>query len=496
MKGYKDYSMALAAKVKHFLDSHHVSYRVLQHQRTATLEEAVRVLGIDPRQVVQAVLLKDRLNVELAVFPLGHQIDLMHLFRQTGRLFGILSNKDSDKFFKDCEPSSRPPFGKAYDISLILDKKLADMEQIYFEAGSHTALIQITKDDFQFLTAGEPYLSFVVPCELQSISLAVGVLQSTSFEKHTNEIENKYTFDLLTNNSIQEWHNSQIGINVPSLPPIARQILEIANNPSDEAVLALSNLISKDAIIHAHVLAAARHYLEEGKNETVSSLQEVITEILGFKMVSHIALGITAGRVFRIPEEGVLGLQGFWRHALYSAMLAKKIAEKVPISVELDPHLSYLMGFFHNFGYLLLGHLFPPEFRLLNRWLLRYPKIPIEALEKRLLGMGQAMSIVGNGHAQLGAWLMQYWGMPESIVAVTRSHHAVNHEGVYAGYIVLLQLTNQLLRASGLGDGQSGKLNEKWLQQLGLSACQVEECVKVVQKGTNSLDRMAIVLAN
>ena len=170
----------------------------------------------------------------------------------------------------------------------------------------------------------------------------------------------------------------------------------------------MSDLISKDAIIHAHLSAFAKQNSEERKEEAESSLQKVISEVLGFKVVSHIALGITAGRAFRIPEEGALGLHTFWRHALYSAMLAKNIAEKAKESACIDPQLSYSVGFFHNFGYLLLGHLFPPEFRLLNRWLLRYPKMPVEILEKRLLGMGQAMSIVGNGHAQLGAWPVSY----------------------------------------------------------------------------------------
>jgi len=484
--------MALAAKVKHFLDSHHVAYRILQHPRTANLAQTIQVLDINPGNVIQAILLKDRTNVELAVLPFGYQIDLMQLFKQTERLFGILSWADADKFFTDCEPGTRPPFGKAYGLPLLLDKRLAQLKQVYFEAGSHTALIQISGEDLQLLTAGEAYFSFAIPA-FQTENKNVDYVQSFN----SPLLASKATTSDESSFEDRKWNEFSMGGYVPSLPPIAQQILEIANNyPSEEAISTLSNLIAKDTIIHAHILASAKHYLEEGRGELASSLSEVISKVLGFKMVSHIALGITAGRTFRIPEEGILGLQGFWRHALYSAMLAKSIAEKVSCSCELDPHLSYLAGFFHNFGYLLLGHLFPPEFRLLNRWLLRYPKIPIEALEKRLLGMGQAMSIVVHGHAQLGAWLMQYWGMPESIVSITRFHHSTNYEGAYANYIVLLQLCDQLLKTKGLGDGQSGKLNEGWLQRLGLAFYQVEECVEVVQRGTTSLDHMAIILAN
>ncbi len=456
--------MTLAATVKHFLDDHHVSYRTLAHERTYSVLEVARILEIEPEQILQVRLMKDDLGMALAIFPLSHQIDLGKLSRTTPRSFQILSVKETDRFFYDCEPGSHPPFGNAYGCSLFLDSAMSDLEFVYFQTGSHTALIQMKSDDFQFLVGEATVCSFAV----------------TSPE----------------NPAISAYSSDEMKFDCPPLSPIARQILEIAHHPTEDSAQFLSDLISNDPIVQSHILACAHQSgVDKESTSGVEAMQDVITKVLGFETVSHIALGITAGRSFTIPEEGPLGLQAFWRHALQSATLAKKIASDV-----LDPHrvsadLSYLIGFFHNFGFLLLGHLCPPEFQLLNRWLHQNPKTRVENLEKRLLGMGQAMEIVGNGHARLGAWLLHYWGMPEPIVVATRYHHCVDYTGKYQPYVALIQLTDQILKGMGLGDGENS-LNSHWLESLGLSAVAIEGYREGLKVESQALDDMAMNLAN
>jgi len=458
--------MLVAAKVKRFLNSHRVTYRVLNHERTETLAEAAHVLGINRSQVVQAILLKACSEVVLALLPLGFRINLPSLIEQTNRNFEILSPEESDIYFDDCEPSSHPPFGEAYGLACILDRSIEKLQVIYFESGSHTALIQLSIEDFQFLTSGAPSLSFAVPYDKNEVCLSI------------YDIEKK-----------------PVTICLPELPLLAQEILEIARESSDTGVLALSDLISKDAVMHEHFLQCAGFYSAIEGGMVPNSIQEVIKHIIGFKTVSHIAVGIAAGRVFRIPDEGPLGLRAFWKQALFSGLLAKKIAEKIPSQYEVDSDLSYVLGFFHNFGYLLLGHRYPPEFRLLNKWIVMDPKTSVDILEKRLLGMGQARAIVGCGHAQLGSWLMHHWGMPEVIVQTTRHHHKFDYEGEYASYVALLQLTSHLLKTVGIGDG-SFKLNQYWLNRFSLTRDKVEDCLTSLFLESQDLDQMANVLAN
>jgi len=154
--------MALAATVKHFLDSHEVSYRVLLHERTAALKEAAHILGIESRRVIQTVLLRDIEGVVMALLPLDHQIDFRLLSQHTHRVFERISDKEADRFFQDCEPGSHPALGNAYGIRLLLDKNIDALETVYMEVGCHTLLAQLKLEDFQFLTMGSLRCAFAV----------------------------------------------------------------------------------------------------------------------------------------------------------------------------------------------------------------------------------------------------------------------------------------------------------------------------------------------
>jgi HD-like signal output (HDOD) protein/prolyl-tRNA editing enzyme YbaK/EbsC (Cys-tRNA(Pro) deacylase) len=477
---------ALATNVKHFLDHHRVSYRILNHERTNSLAKTASILDIDQSQVIKAVLLKESSGFVLAVLPLNYQLDLARLSLQMNQFFEIVTAAESDKFFRDCEPGVHTPFGEAYGISLILDKSIEKLEMVYLEVGSHTTLIQLSMDDFQFLTSGAPYLSFAVPkCA------------------NENEEDNEEEFKIFnetksdTKETFEVIETIKNKMNFSTLPLIARQILEIANKDIHESERLLSQLILNDTVINNHILYYARQCLDGEEHDcSVESMSEVITHALGFETVSHMALGIAAGRALQVPETGPIGLKAFWRHAVYCATLAQKIAAHIPQEVGVDLSLSYLVGLFHNFGYLVLGNLFASEFHLLNKWVMLNPKTPVEILEKRLFGIRKSMCAIGCGHAQLGAALMQYWEMPEPIIAAARFHHKMNYNGKYAPYISVIQLTNQLLKTVGLGDGDSSIPIPKLLTSLGISMAVVEESMNNVQKEINHLDTMAMGLAN
>lgn len=421
--------MALAAKIKHFLDNHHVVYRVLKHKRTTTLQEAARALALEQHQVLQAVLLKDSIGVLLAVLPLNACIDWAKLSKTTGRQLTLLSPDEANNFFNDCEPGSYPPFGSAYGILTILDKSMEKLDVVYFEAGCHTAMIQLSMDDLQFLMADAAVHVF---CCLNKEDCVYPIL-------------------------LDEDKGLTVEAHVPALPCIAQQLLEITH-----------------------------HYFKEAPyKKMVEPLQAVIPEV-----------NTTVVSIAHWPEEGPLELQAFWRYALQSAVLAKKISQHVSDDYEIDSQLSYLAGFFHHFGYLLFGCLFPHEFRLLNRWLLLNPKASIETLEKRLLGMGQAMHIIGESHTRLGAWLMTHWQLPEPIIIATRYHHCVDYKGAYATYVKLIQLVTQLLKMTGIEDGHIDKPDYKYLEALGVSWSVVKACIQETHTEISGLNSMASELAN
>jgi len=236
---------------------------------------------------------------------------------------------------------------------------------------------------------------------------------------------------------------------LPPMPELARRILQLQSDPNAGA-LQLANIVQLDPSLAAQVIryASSPFYGYRGR---ISNIQDAISRVLGYDLVLNLALGLAAARSFRIPDEGPLGLSRFWEHAILSAVLTQKIGACMPAARRPQPGFSYLCGLLHDFGVLLLGHLFLPEFRLLNKFAAANPDKTLTELEGRLLGMGGARDLLAMGHARIGAWLMEAWNMPEAIAITLLEHHNPEYRGEHEVSVHLIQLSDLLLfRASDL----------------------------------------------
>ena len=230
---------------------------------------------------------------------------------------------------------------------------------------------------------------------------------------------------------------------LPPMPELGQRILALQSDP-DAGARQLADVVQLDPCLAAQVIRYANspYY---GYNGRVTTIQEAIARVLGYDMVMNLALGLVAGRSFTIPDRGPLGLTRFWENAVCSAVLVQKLGAALPEGMRPPPGLCYLAGLLHDFGILLLGHLFPPEFRLLNKFAQAHPGKSVAELEQCLLGMGQARELLAMGHGRIGAWLMEAWRMPEPISVTLLEHHNPNYVGDYDLLVHLVQLSDFLL---------------------------------------------------
>jgi len=229
---------------------------------------------------------------------------------------------------------------------------------------------------------------------------------------------------------------------LPPMPDLGRRILELQSDPNAGA-RQLAAIVQLDPSLAAQVIryASSSYY---GYTGQVTNIQEAISRVLGYDMVLNLALGLSAGGSFRIPDTGPLGLTRFWEHAVCTAVLVQKLGVILPESMRPPSGLGYLCGLLHDFGILLLGHLFPPEFQLLNKMAKAHPEQSVPDLERRLLGMGQARDMLALGHARIGAWLMQSWKMPEPLQIILLEHHNADYRGDYDILVHLVQMADFL----------------------------------------------------
>jgi HD-like signal output (HDOD) protein len=144
--------------------------------------------------------------------------------------------------------------------------------------------------------------------------------------------------------------------------------------------------------------------------------------------------------------------------------------------------LTYLAGLLHNFGYLVLAHVFPPHFSLICRHLEVNPHVPHSYIEQHLLGISRE---------QIGAWLMRYWDMPEELVSSLRFQHDPGYAGPHAVYPNLVYLAVALLRNHGIGAGPQHEIPQSLFDDLGLSREKAEEAVSKVLAAEVALRELA-----
>jgi len=268
---------------------------------------------------------------------------------------------------------------------------------------------------------------------------------------------------------------------LPPMPEMTQRIVQLNAKPN-AAVKDLVSVVELDPSLAIQVMryASSPFFGYRGK---VDSVHTAISRVLGYNMVMNLALGVTAARSFTMPKNVPLGLVSFWRHAVYSAALVQALSTELPAEIRPPAGLAYLSGLLHNFGHLLLGHLFKQEFLLLNKFILREPERSIIEVEKEVLGVD---------HTRIGAWLMKAWGLPEEVIVATREHHNEYYQGPHAVYSQLVMLSDLLLKQYDINSDGPGEIPETVMQMLELGEYQVAMITRQVFEDCVGLDSIAM----
>lgn len=250
---------------------------------------------------------------------------------------------------------------------------------------------------------------------------------------------------------------------LPPLPEVAQALLRLRGDPAFD-VKKLAAIVEVDPSLAAQLIRYACSALF-GYRGRINSIADAISRVLGFEKAMHIALGLAAGKALVHDHGGPLGLKAVWEHALLSASLMQRLGGRLE-QVKPIPGLLYLAGLLHNIGFLLLGHFFEGEFRILNNAAFRQPEKPVTTLEGELLGIT---------HCELGATLLRRWGMPAEVLTAVLNHHNESFRGDAAVYPNITLLADRLLKRIGIGDADSTELPESLMQSLGISLEAAEE---------------------
>lgn len=141
-----------ATKLKAFLDSHDVEYRVVPHAIAYTAQEVADTAHISGDEVAKTVIVNVDGEMAMAVLPASYYLVASRLRDAIGASEVVIAGENEFAGrFPGCQIGAMPPFGNLYEMPVYVDQNLAEDEKIAFNAGSHSELIQLPYKDFERL---------------------------------------------------------------------------------------------------------------------------------------------------------------------------------------------------------------------------------------------------------------------------------------------------------------------------------------------------------
>ena len=87
----------------------------------------------------------------MLVLPASFQVDFAKLRQVLGEHAELEQEKEFRVLFPGCEVGAEPPFGNLLDIDVVVDKSLAEDEEIVFNGGSHWQTVKMRYEDYERL---------------------------------------------------------------------------------------------------------------------------------------------------------------------------------------------------------------------------------------------------------------------------------------------------------------------------------------------------------
>jgi len=269
-------------------------------------------------------------------------------------------------------------------------------------------------------------------------------------------------------------------LEIPPLPQTAQRIIALRSNP-DATVNELAGIVESDASLAAQVVswASSPYYAAPSK---IKSVQDAILRVLGFDLVSNLALGMALGNTLAMPKDCPDGFTPYWQQSVYCSAAVEALVKLIPAAMRPSVGLACLGGLLHNFGYLVLAHIFPPHFSSICRHVEANPHISHAAIDHHLLGVTRE---------QICAWLMQLWNMPAEVCMALRFQNESEYEGEHCVYPHLIFIAMRLLRHHGIGDAPPEEIPLALYQRYDLDPVKVAEAIAKVVSSGEDIRKMA-----
>lgn len=213
--------------------------------------------------------------------------------------------------------------------------------------------------------------------------------------------------DLLKQKSLKEIISNTSAL--PSLPSLYNQLVKELNS-TDGSIQTIGKIIGKDLSMTAKILQLINSSFF-GHSSHVSNPSEAVI-LLGIDTIKALVLTIGLFSKFDTSTLKTLKIKNIFDHSLKTGAIAREIAKTENMEKEIIDN-SFMAGMLHDLGKLVLAVNFPKDYAEVLK-LSDQGDISFHDAEKKILGAT---------HAEVGAYLLGLWGLPETIVEAVAFHH-------------------------------------------------------------------------
>ena len=201
---------------------------------------------------------------------------------------------------------------------------------------------------------------------------------------------------------------SQIG-SLPTLPNIYFELVGELDK-EDTSPKKIGEIVAKDIGLVGNILKVVNSSFF-GFPREISSPEQAVT-LLGLDTIKALTLSTYLFNIVEDISKLGFSLDALWRHSLFTSTLAKKIAEFENMG-KIVAEQSFMGGLIHDVGKLIMAYRLPSEYR----------RCLDEVKKSNKLVWEVEREMFGPTHAEVGAYLMGLWGIPDSILHALAFHH-------------------------------------------------------------------------
>ena len=248
----------------------------------------------------------------------------------------------------------------------------------------------------------------------------------------------------------------------PSLPGVTAKLLLLIDDPN-AAVAEIEEILRMDPGLTANVLKLSNSAYFGFVSE-IGSVHKAIV-LLGAKRLMQLVMTSCVNSVLKKPVPGYdLSPGEMWRHSIAVSVAAEGLIEELnaPKADEI-----FTAALLHDVGKLVLGEFVKDDIKKIEK--IASKDVSFEAAEQIALG---------TDHAEIGAKILENWGLPKEVVSAVRWHHDPDSADETSTLIDIVHVANVLCLMIGIGVGREGlhyKPSPEVTKRLGVKSAHLEK---------------------